>query len=183
MQLLAVAILVHSRRRAERLKRSVDAVLTIEDSDQEPHDRLRFPSGPAPHHLVLRFEDLEEPVAPWPLATKEQVGEGLSFLEAHRESRVLVHCNAGISRSTAFALLELCRRLSDPDRAWATLIELRPQAVPNLHVLRLGGSLLGIGDALETVARQQASRDDWKRRETMRAIYRSGERRSGVYPR
>lgn len=60
------------------------------------------------------------------------------------KARVLVHCHAGVSRSTAAAFLLLClNKPGDEARAYQFLRVLRPQARPNRLIVKFGDKLLG----------------------------------------
>lgn len=65
-------------------------------------------------------------------------------------ARILVHCGAGISRSTAAALLLLVAQARLGDERWAFGIvkKLRPQAWPNRRIVQIGDRLLGCGGRL-----------------------------------
>lgn len=140
---------------AQRHKREFDAVLTIEDPGSK-RKSLRFHRTPHPDHLILRFYDLDYPIPdpyhrPWMrLATREDVVAALAF--AQNRTRLLIHCRAGVSRSTAIALAILTDRLQDPRAALAAVIELRAIAVPNRHITALADDVLGCaGKLLETL--------------------------------
>jgi predicted protein tyrosine phosphatase len=146
---------------ARRHKREFDAVLTVEDPDigrwQPPTmGSLRFHRHPAPAHLVLRFYDLDYPLPspfhqPWMrLASPDDVRAALDFAVIH--DRLLIHCKAGISRSTALALAVLTQQYDDPEAALQMVLALQPNAVPNRHVIVLADELLQCnGKLLETV--------------------------------
>jgi predicted protein tyrosine phosphatase len=131
---------------AKRHKRSFEAILTIED----PGTRfgVRFHRTPRPSHLVLQFVDLDLPLpAPFHLApayrmaSLEQVTDALKFGRDH--DNLLVHCQVGIARSPALALGILMDRLHDETLAYAELQRIRPEAVPNRHVVTLVDHILG----------------------------------------
>ena len=63
--------------RARRHKRRFGAVVTIEDPGFR--NGLRFHRGPQPEHLVLRFEDVDEPENNVWAATLEDIVAGLEF--------------------------------------------------------------------------------------------------------
>ncbi len=128
----------------------VTHVLSILDPEwPEPPAFAEF----APHRrLGLRFHDIIE-TAPGRLAPSEDdVVRLLAFgLEVHqaavdplRARHLLVHCHAGVSRSTAAAALILAQ--AHPDRpardALDAVAQLRPRAWPNLRMLEFGDALL-----------------------------------------
>ena len=123
----------------------------------------------APHHrLSLRFHDIIDP-APGRLApAREDVAQLLAYgrgLHAPAGSHLLVHCHAGVSRSTASAALILAQ--AHPERPAAEALEavsrMRPRAWPNLRILELGDALLGrngeIVAAVAAIYRRVLDRD------------------------
>jgi predicted protein tyrosine phosphatase len=159
---------------ALRRKREFSAVLSLEDPDAR--DGLRFHRQPRPRHLVLRFVDLNTPpparYAEMPLfrmADRADVELALEFGCAVQADggRMLVHCHVGIGRSTAVALAILADRLGagHEKAALAELLRIRPQAVPNLHVLSLADDILNrSGDLLRTVLDWERDRPENRRR-------------------
>jgi predicted protein tyrosine phosphatase len=148
---------VQSENWAKRHKRKFDAVITLEDPDHR--NGLRFHQQPSPAHLIQTYVDLDrpapEPYCLWPifkLATEDQVWEAIDFAQG-RDS-VLVHCRAGIGRSTAIALAILASQMGKgaEKEALSALLTIRPEAVPNLHIVGLADAVLGReGRLLETV--------------------------------
>lgn len=161
-------LVVSGVRWAQRHKRKFDAVLTLEDPALSGSNRLRFHRAPHPDHLVLRFVDMDRPAPPpyteWPvfrLASRDDVEAGLAF--GLRHERLLVHCHAGVGRSTAMALGILAARLGDgrEDTALSELLRIRPEAVPNLHVVSLVDDILERGgDLLDAVVRWDGTRPE-----------------------
>jgi predicted protein tyrosine phosphatase len=127
------------------------------------------PGAPEPHafgafgeheRLELRFHDVidERPglLAPQPAHVEELLGFGLDLLrEPPPGAHLLVHCHAGVSRSTAAMTVLLAQ--ARPDRpaaeAVAEVVRVRPQAWPNLRVVELGDGLLGRGGELVAAVR------------------------------
>jgi predicted protein tyrosine phosphatase len=106
--------------------------------------------------LKLNFHDVIEPVAGWIAPERWDVDLLLAFGRNLDEAtgnaglkpsdtHLLVHCHAGLSRSTASAILLLAQR--EPQRAAldvvSQVIRLRPQAWPNLRIIEIGDELLG----------------------------------------
>lgn len=129
---------------AKKHKRKFDAVLTLEDPNCRPGDRLRFTSKPQPPHLVLTFEDTDSEEFGYATATQEQVQQALAFARTHAEGALLVHCFHGVGRSAAVALAILADRLGPGKEAVAVeeLFTLRPPATPNLVVVAHADNLL-----------------------------------------
>ncbi|MBI1215281.1 MAG: hypothetical protein GC185_05610, partial [Alphaproteobacteria bacterium] len=83
--------------------------------------------------LVLTFWDAEQEVANGP--DKDQIEQGIDFVMSYiGEGPVVIHCHAGKARSTGIALGVLSRLHPDKDAAFLleTLLEIRPQAAPNI---------------------------------------------------
>ena len=110
----------------------------------------------APHRrLALRFHDIIEPMPERLAPSRGDVARLLEFghelaefgREQNRpaESHLLVHCHAGVSRSTAATALILAQQ--HPDRPAQDVLDavaqMRPRAWPNLRILEFGDALLG----------------------------------------
>lgn len=92
--------------------------------------------------LVLSFWDSEQAVANGP--DEAQVKKGLEFALAHiNEGAVIIHCHAGKARSAALALGVLAQ--SYPEKSENELVDMlldiRPQAAPNIIVVRMVDAL------------------------------------------
>ncbi|MGA8757674.1 MAG: protein-tyrosine-phosphatase [Stellaceae bacterium] len=111
--------------------------------------------------LKLNFHDVIEPMPGWIPPERWDVELLLAFgrnlsesaheaAEESSEAHLLVHCHAGVSRSTASAILLLAQ--CDPARAAqdvvGQVIRLRPRAWPNLRIIEIGDTLLGRGGEL-----------------------------------
>jgi predicted protein tyrosine phosphatase len=126
----------------------VTHVLSILDPDwPDPAAFAAF----APHRrLALRFHDIIEPTPDRLLPSREDVARLLAFgreLGEPTGNHLLVHCHAGVSRSTAAAALILVQAYPDKP-AGETLdavARIRPRAWPNLRILEFGDELLGRG--------------------------------------
>ena len=126
---------------ARRKKRSFDRIIGCYDPDTRPKKIIRFHRPNPPDLLVLKFVDLDEP-APAPhdirselrLPSVDDLKAALAF--DREDASLLIHCHAGISRSTAIALAILSQRLGPgkESEAMDELLRLRPEAVPNLHI-------------------------------------------------
>ena len=103
----------------------------------------------APHRrLALRFHDVIEPLPARLPPARADVERLLAFgheLSDTPGSHLLIHCHAGVSRSTASAALILAQ--ARPDRSARDTLDavaqLRPRAWPNLRMLEFGDGLLG----------------------------------------
>jgi len=131
-------------------------------------DPPAFDAFPPHRRLTLRFHDIIEPDPERIGPSRVDVERLLAFgreLQQVEGSHLLVHCQAGVSRSTAATTLILAQ--AHPGRpAQETLdavVELRPRAWPNLRIIELGDELLGRGGELvaatATVYRRLLDRD------------------------
>lgn len=114
------------------------------------------PDLACPQRLVLAFHDIAEPrpglVPPGPEDVAALVAFGRSWLG---EAPLLIHCEAGISRSTAAAFILACRHRPDLREAAiaAALREASPCATPNPLMVALADDLLGrVGRMVAAVA-------------------------------
>jgi predicted protein tyrosine phosphatase len=142
------SVAVTTLTRARRKKRRYDAVLTIEDPGQR--NPLRFHVTPHPEHLVMKFEDVDFHEPSVALPQPEHVSAAIEFGRRHLDGSILVHCKAGIARSTALALAIIADRrgAGNEKEAVAELLEVRPEAAPNLLILDMADDLLDRGGAL-----------------------------------
>lgn len=136
---------------AKKHKRKFDAVLTIEDPNAKPADRLRFSNETTTKHMVLKFEDVDSERFGYATASRDQVREAIEFGREHADGTLLVHCMHGVGRSAACALAIIADRMG-PGReteAVTELIAMRPDATPNLIVVYHADDILGSGGALK----------------------------------
>jgi predicted protein tyrosine phosphatase len=102
--------------------------------------------------LSLEVDDTLDPsVAP---TMQVVLGRALDFVHAlPSEARLLVHCAAGVSRSTALCLAILAR-YAGPERAGPLLHGLRRSAVPNLLMVEEADRMLGAAGRLIATAKR-----------------------------
>jgi predicted protein tyrosine phosphatase len=114
----------------------------------------------ADRHLFLAVSDIVEPLDGHVLPCAAHVETLLRFVHAwERESPLLIHCFAGISRSTAAAFVSACALA--PGRAEAdiaaALRRASPSATPNARLVAVADDLLGRGgrmvDAVRSIGR------------------------------
>jgi predicted protein tyrosine phosphatase len=116
--------------------------------DPEWPDPPAFAEFPPHRRLALRFHDIIE-VTPERLApSRDDVGRLLEFgreMSEPAQSHLLVHCHAGVSRSTAATALILAQMHPErPARAVLDAVaQMRPRAWANLRMLEFGDALLG----------------------------------------
>jgi predicted protein tyrosine phosphatase len=117
-------------------------------SSFEVHRRLR-----------LRFHDVIESQSGWIAPERWDVELLLSFTRGlhppSAETHLLIHCHAGVSRSTAAATLVLAQTHPEcpADEVLREIVRLRPQAWPNLRILEFGDEILGRGGEIIEAAR------------------------------
>lgn len=110
------------------------------------------------HHLIMRFDDAEvEEVFHedkwWYGPTKDQVASILHWAERiPKDDRLLVHCTAGKSRSTAIAMAVLIQSGETPEEALSLVREARQRegsdiVVPNRLIVRYADELLKLDGA------------------------------------
>jgi len=105
------------------------------------------PAGVAPdRHLFLAFNDIVEQVAGLTPPNERHVAEFLDFVRAwDRTDPLVIHCWAGISRSTAGAYVAACALSPEADeyRLAERLRESSPSATPNARIVAMADKLLG----------------------------------------
>ncbi|REJ82168.1 MAG: protein tyrosine phosphatase [Acidobacteria bacterium] len=112
---------------------------------------VRPPSIARERHLRVQVHDVTADDGISVVPGRRHVAEILRFLgawEDEAEGDLLVHCYAGVSRSTAVALIGLARASRDPAAAVATLRAAAPHAMPNRLIVALADELLDLGGGL-----------------------------------
>jgi len=120
--------------------------------------------------LRLRFHDVIESQPGWIAPERWDVELLLAFsrdLAVSEEAHLLVHCHAGVSRSTAAATLVMAQARPDrpADEVLREVVRLRPRAWPNLRILEFGDEILGrrgeIIEAARAHYRRALEREPW----------------------
>jgi predicted protein tyrosine phosphatase len=132
----------------DHAERQVSHVLSIVDPDRAPLDA--FGSYGEHARLELRFHDIiqESPglEAPQPHHVEQVLSFGRDILREPESLRhLLVHCHAGVSRSTAAMTLLLAQAQPHlPAReVLRQVLAIRRKAWPNLRILTFGEEQLG----------------------------------------
>ena len=122
---------------------------------------VRRPDGIVPgNHLILGVDDITEPLDGYVVPGDEHLTKLIAFVRGwDRTKPLVVHCYAGISRSTAGAFVAAC--VLNPQRSELTIAqELRrasATATPNIRVVSLADRLLGragrMTAAIQTIGR------------------------------
>jgi predicted protein tyrosine phosphatase len=123
--------------------RGVTHILSILDPEWPDPEAFRAFD---PHfRATLRFHDAIEPDRDVLLPQKPDVEAILTFgRDAAEAGGLLIHCHAGISRSTAATLMILAQAHPDEgeDSLADRLLQTRPQAWPNSRMIRFADDLL-----------------------------------------
>lgn len=121
-----------------------------------------FPlKGPRDRHCILRFADTQRPDEAERAKMDREVRRALAWVRARGatlDTRIVVHCHAGVARSPALAWLILVMLGMDAEAALASVRQVRPRAWPNLAVLESGAASLGLDDSFMLLARATNTR-------------------------
>lgn len=136
-------VYVSSRSKVSKITSKVGAthVLSLLDPGKRP---WLHPSTPHKNWKLLIFEDVVDPEydrAP----KKEHVEQFLAWAKALPDDAVLlVHCEAGVSRSTAAALAILVQYhgIENIDKCVDLLFGVRPESAPNPLIAEYADDLL-----------------------------------------
>jgi predicted protein tyrosine phosphatase len=130
------------------------------------HHILETPAGIGPgNHMRLHIDDIAQPMDGMVAPDASHVAQLLEFTTTawDRQGHIVIHCWAGISRSTAAAFITLCALNPDADEALVArlLREASPTAYPNRLMVRLGDAALGRGgrmlEAVEAIGRGEVA--------------------------
>jgi len=123
--------------------------------------RVERPTSIAPeNHLWLRLHDISAPLDGYIVPGEKHVAELIGFVRGwDRRAPLVVHCFAGISRSTASAFTAVCalNPQRDEDDIAQALRRASPTATPNIRIVALADRLLRRDGrmiaAIETIGR------------------------------
>lgn len=123
--------------------------------------KVERPAGIAEsRHLFLGMSDIGQPMEGHVLAGQEHIARLIAFVrDWDRAAPLVIHCWAGISRSTAAAYITACALAPERDEAEAAeaLRAASPSATPNARLVALADASLGRGGrmirAIERIGR------------------------------
>lgn len=98
------------------------------------------------NHLFLGMSDISAPMDGHVVPAEAHVERFLAFMRRwDREAPVLIHCWAGISRSTAAAYIAACALAPQRDEVElaARLRQASPSATPNARLVAIADAMLG----------------------------------------
>lgn len=131
---------------------------------------LLDPDTPFPHtgyaerHLRIAVHDVEADAPGWMAPDPSHVERLLHFVfEWDGRGPLLIHCHAGISRSTASAFITACARnphMREGD-ILADLHAASPTARPNGRLVRMADDLLGRDGRMLRALEQAGAELDW----------------------
>ena len=99
---------------------------------------------PTEKYHIERCHDIREELSPWIKPQKEQFQRILEFSKDFTsDDKVLVHCSAGISRSTAVGIMISIQHGLTEDEAFKKVYAVRPHMYPNSLILEYADELLG----------------------------------------
>jgi predicted protein tyrosine phosphatase len=134
-----------------------DHVLSLIDPEEpDPSDLL---SRYAPHHwTLLRFHDTVAERAEQVPPNERHIAAILDFgtrMRANGGQRLLVHCHAGVSRSTAAAAILLAQYCPGEEHAaFAAVRAARPRSWPNSRLIAMADATLMRNGALIAAMRE-----------------------------
>lgn len=120
---------------------------------------------------IERCHDIREDMSPWIKPQKEQFQRILEFSKDFTEDdKVLVHCSAGISRSTAVGVMILIQHGFTEEEAFDNIYSVRPHMYPNSLIIQYADELLGRdGKLLEYFS-------DWCKRKKVDPVNFAGQK-------
>ena len=103
---------------------------------------------PSRHHRCS-VDDIVEAKPGLKVPKNEHIAELIEFLNTwDAETGLLIHCHAGVSRSTAAALIAHTLKTNDPSKSAIALRKASPYAWPNSRIVALADSIMGLNGQL-----------------------------------
>lgn len=111
------------------------------------------PRDPA-KHLLMMFEDIARPIPGWTEPSMWHLERVLDFTkDLDDDDRLLIHCVAGVSRSTSMAIAVLIQHGMPWKRAFEAIERIRPCLWPNNLIVRFTDEKFGLnGKYIDFVA-------------------------------
>lgn len=178
-----VAVVVRSRDEAASYVSKgagavrVRALISITGPAQEPPDFAQKLAADRVPVLHLEFSDTEDPEAPGAFSNEhfeellEFITDEVPGIATSDGEKILVHCRAGVSRSSAVALV-VWTTLVDGDLSVGTsnkimkaLLTDRPTAFPNILITRVADAALECDGRLEKLAHAIRLQSQWPGRD------------------
>lgn len=118
------------------------------------------------NHLQVAIHDIAEDIGEWRAPGQDDAEKLIRFVETwDRAAPMLIHCWAGISRSTASAFITACvhNPSTDEDEIACALREASPTAFPNPRLVAHADAILGrsgrMSKAVAGIGRGQVSEE------------------------
>jgi predicted protein tyrosine phosphatase len=134
--------------------------------------------------LELRFHDVIDEAPCMIMANPGQIRQLLDFgagmeRDPVADAHLLVHCHAGVSRSSAAMALLIAQAMpgKSADAIFAEILRIRPQIWPNLRIVEMGDHLLGRNGALIAAAHRVYRMQIDKRPELVESFVSGGRGR------
>lgn len=126
----------------------------------DPDSSYSF-TGTIDYHIEY-FHDIEESTGQFIAPTIEQIGRFMVWAKTFTEDdRVLVHCHAGISRSTAVAIGVLVLHGMEPIDAFMHIQSVRPQLYPNKLIISQIDEILGKNGEMMEAYKEWKKNNAW----------------------
>jgi predicted protein tyrosine phosphatase len=143
VKITSVLALAHAAK-SGKLKNNVHSVISIRDSGKSAraYDLIDNAMRSENIHVVI-MDDIQRDmpcVDGLVMPSRELIESVLKF--AMGRDNIIVHCTAGVSRSSAIAFLVECQRIGDPIEAVKILNPLIHY--PNMTIVDIGGEVLGM---------------------------------------
>ena len=122
----------------------------------EPGAYIKRPQEIVPaHHLTVGLDDIEKPRAGMTVPSTSHIEAILDFIDAWRgEGRLVIHCQAGVSRSPAAALIVLTHLNPGQEEEAAKIVRRSiPHARPNQKMIAISDDILDRGGRLVRAVR------------------------------
>jgi predicted protein tyrosine phosphatase len=101
------------------------------------------------NHLRIVVDDIDFPMEGWIHPEPQHVEKLLAHTKNIKPNdNVLIHCRAGISRSTSASIITLVQHGATPKEAFDYVHSIRPQMFPNVLLLECADKVMGLKHAL-----------------------------------
>ena len=137
----------------------IESLVSIVGTDAQPSTPPEI--LPAQHHRCT-VDDIVESQPGKIVPQTKHIEDLIEFLDSwDTKTSLLVHCIAGVSRSTAAALIAHTLKTGDPKKSATALRVAAPYAWPNRRIVSLADSIMGLNGKM-ILAREEMGPANWQ---------------------
>lgn len=161
--MIEIKVTSYRLAKEEFFKWATHAISLMNDDMKFIHTNASWNNGvPNPKHLCLYFDDVVNRKFSNHPPEMSHLLVAFNFVsKLPADARLLIHCHAGLSRSTAMAIAICVYKGMSPEDAVKYVYSVRPQMQPNALIIKQADEVLELGGALNKAMQNFADAHGW----------------------